>query len=59
MKNKIKKLDNGDFEVVSTSYDIPVVCNNDRLRKRMECKWVSNNTTGHSIKYSFHRNNGI
>ena len=58
MKHKIKKLDNGDFEVVNTSYDIPVVYNNDRMRKGMERRRLPNHTAGYSIEYSFYRNNG-
>jgi hypothetical protein len=31
LNNKIKKLKNGDFEVISTSYDIPVIYNEFEL----------------------------
>ena len=58
MKHKIKKLDNGDFKVVSTSYDIPVVYNDDMMRKRVERRRLPNHTAGYSIEYSFYRNNG-
>ena len=58
MKNVIKKLDNGDFEVVSTSYDIPVVYNDNRMRSRVECRWIPDNTSGYSFEYSFYRSNG-
>ena len=58
MNNKIKKLNNGDFEVVSTSYDIPVVYNDDRMRKRVERRRLPNHTSGYSVEYSFYRNNG-
>ena len=58
MNNKIKKLSNGDFEVVSTSYDIPVVYNDDRMRNRVERRRLPNHTSGYSVEYSFYRNNG-
>ena len=58
MKNVIKKLDNGDFEVGSTSYDTPVVYNDNRMRSRVEGRWIPNNTAGYSVEYSFYRSNG-
>tara|TARA_Y100000361_G_scaffold121998_1_gene114107 strand:- start:345 stop:524 length:180 start_codon:yes stop_codon:yes gene_type:complete len=58
MKNVIKKLDNGDFKVVSTSYDTPVVYNDNRMWNRVERRWISDNTSRYSFKYSFYRSNG-
>ena len=58
MKNVIEKLDNGDFQVVSTSYDIPVVYNDNRMRNRVERRRIPSHTAGYSVEYSFYRNNG-
>ena len=58
MKNVIQKLDNGDFQVVSTSYDIPVVYNNNRMWNRVERRRIPSHTAGYSVEYSFYRNNG-
>ena len=58
MKNKIKKLDNGDFEVVNTSYDVPIVYKFNRMWKRVERRRLPNHTSGYCIEYSFYRNNG-
>ena len=58
LKHKIKKLDNGDFEVVSTSYDLPVTYNNNRMRKRVERRRLPNHTSGYCVEYSFYRDNG-
>ena len=58
MKNVIGKLDNGDFQVVSTSYDIPVVYNDNRMRNRVERRRIPSHTAGYSVEYSFYRNNG-
>jgi hypothetical protein len=58
MKNNVKKLSNGDFEVVNTSYDIPVVYNDNRMRNRVERRRLPNHTSGYCVEYSFYRNNG-
>jgi hypothetical protein len=58
MKNNVKKLSNGDFEVVNTSYDIPVVYNDNRMRNRVERRRLPNHTAGYCVEYSFYRNNG-
>tara|TARA_Y100000401_G_scaffold3907_1_gene2725 strand:- start:1782 stop:1961 length:180 start_codon:yes stop_codon:yes gene_type:complete len=58
MKNKIKKLNNGDFEVVNTSYDVPITYKFNRMRKGVERRRLPNHTSGYCIEYSFYRNNG-
>ena len=60
MNKVIKTLKNGDFEVVSTSYDIPVKYNyNTKLWKsRLDSRKCTSHTTGYSYKYSFYRDSG-
>jgi hypothetical protein len=56
----IKKLKNGDFKVVHTSYNIPVKYSyNKKLRKqRLDNSKHTSHTAGYSYKYSFYRDNG-
>jgi len=59
MNNVIKKIKNGGFKVVSTSYNIPVEYVNDKqLQSGMERRELPNHTAGYSYKYSFYRDNG-
>ena len=60
MNKVIEKLDNGDFKIVSTSYDIPVKYHyNSKLRKsRMDRSKHTSDTAGHSHKHSVYRDNG-
>jgi hypothetical protein len=60
MNKVIEQLDNGDFKVVSTSYDIPVKYHyNSKLRKqRLDNRKHTSHTAGYSYKYSFYRDNG-
>tara|TARA_X000001388_G_scaffold65196_1_gene51602 strand:+ start:1393 stop:1575 length:183 start_codon:yes stop_codon:yes gene_type:complete len=59
MNNIIKKVKNGGFEVVSTSYGNPVVYDNDRrVQSGMERKRNPNNATGYCFKYGIYRSNG-
>ena len=55
MNNVIKKIKNGGFKVVSTSYNIPVEYVNDKqLQSGVERRELPNHTAG----YSFYRDNG-
>jgi hypothetical protein len=55
----IKRVKNGGFEVVSTSYGNPVVYNNDRrVQSRVERKRNKYYTTGYCYKYGIYRDNG-
>ena len=59
MNKVIKTLKNGDFKVVSTSYDIPVNYVRDtKLQSRMDRREYPSHTAGYSYKYSFYRDNG-
>ncbi len=59
MNHVIKKIKNGDFKVVNTSYDIPVKHVNDKqLQSGLERRGLPNHTAGYSYKYSFYRDNG-
>ena len=59
MNKVIKTLKNGDFKVVSTSYDIPVNYVRDtKLQSRMDRRKYSSHTAGYSYKYSFYRDSG-
>jgi len=59
MNNVIKKIKNGGFKVVSTSYNIPVEYVNDKqLQSGMERKRNPNNATGYCFKYGIYRSNG-
>tara|TARA_Y100001963_G_scaffold136930_1_gene200068 strand:- start:411 stop:593 length:183 start_codon:yes stop_codon:yes gene_type:complete len=59
MNKVIKKLKNGDFKVVSTSYDISVDYNRDtKLQSRMGRRESTSHTSGYSYKYSFYRDSG-
>ena len=59
MNKVIEKLDNGDFKVVSTSYDIPVKYNGDtKLQSRMDRRKYPSHTAGYSYQYSFYRDSG-
>tara|TARA_R100001015_G_C4479139_1_gene60208 strand:+ start:376 stop:558 length:183 start_codon:yes stop_codon:yes gene_type:complete len=59
MNNIIKKVKNGGFEVVSTSYGNPVVYDHDRrVQSRVERKRNPNHTTGYCFKHGIYRNNG-
>tara|TARA_R100000008_G_C3559765_1_gene155399 strand:- start:147 stop:323 length:177 start_codon:yes stop_codon:yes gene_type:complete len=58
MNKIIEKLDNGDFKVVSTSYDIPVNYIGDtKLQSRLGSGKCSTNTTRYTYKYSIYRDN--
>ena len=57
MNKVIKKLDNGDFKVVSTSYDIPVnYVRNTKLQSRMDSRKHSSHTTRYTYKHNIYRN---
>ena len=59
MNKVIKTLKNGDFKVVSTSYDIPVnYVRNTKLQSRVDSRKHSSHTAGYSYKYSFYRDSG-
>lgn len=57
MNKTIKKLKSGGFEVVSTSYDLPVRYEFDRVQSRLERRGDTNNSSRHSSKHSIHRDN--
>lgn len=57
MNKVIKTLKNGDFRVVSTSYDIPVnYIRNTKLQSRMDRRKHSSDTTRYTYKHSIYRN---
>ena len=60
MNKKIETLKNGDFKVVSTSYDIPIKYHyNSELRKSgLDRRKYTSRTAGYSYKYSFYRDSG-
>jgi hypothetical protein len=59
MNNIIKKVKNGGFEVVSTSYGYPIMYEyNIGMQSRLEGRRDTTHTTGYSYKYSFYRDNG-
>tara|TARA_Y100001938_G_scaffold48437_1_gene67475 strand:- start:491 stop:667 length:177 start_codon:yes stop_codon:yes gene_type:complete len=58
MNKIIEKLNNGDFKVVSTSYDIPVnYIRNTKMQSRVDSGKCSTNTTRYTYKHSIYRNN--
>ena len=58
MNKVIKTLKNGDFRVVSTSYDIPVnYIRNTKLQSRMDRRKPSSDTTRYTYKHNIYRDN--
>ena len=56
MNKVIKTLKNGDFKVVSTSYDIPVnYVRNTKLQSRVDSRKHPSNTARYTYKHSIHR----
>jgi len=58
MNKVVKKLDNGDFKVVDSSYSIPISYTTERMQSRLERGRHSTNSTGFCFKFGIYRNNG-
>lgn len=54
MNKTIKVLKNGDFKVISTTYDIPVKYVNDELQSGVDNSRVRNNSKRHNKKHSIY-----